>query len=73
MPKLKADTAILRVIDKKSIKDGAIFRMIRENCIEWGITGEECERAIQTLLDKQIIEEPTVGYFKRCDKCPEKN
>jgi len=68
VPKLKPETAVLRVVDKKAYKDGAIYRIIRDSCIDWGISAEECDEAIQTMVDKKILDEPTVGYIKRCDK-----
>lgn len=65
MPKLKPETAILRVIDKCTYKDGALFREIREQCIEWGLKPETVEESIQMMLEMKQIEEPIIGYIRR--------
>jgi hypothetical protein len=65
MPKLKVSTAILRIVDKHTYKEGALFRDIREQCIKWGISPENIESTIQRLLDLGKIEEPVIGYIRR--------
>ena len=65
MPKLKVSTAIFRVVDKHSYKDGAIFRDIREQCIEWNIEADSVEETLQRLLGLGKLEEPTIGYIRR--------
>lgn len=65
MPKLKAKTAILRVIDSHTYKDGTTFGNMREKCLSWGIPSVEIEDAIQEMMLRDEIEEPVIGYFKR--------
>lgn len=68
MPKLKPKTAILRVIDKHTYKDGALFREIREQCIEWGLKSDTVEEYLQMMLEMKQIEEPIIGYIRRKKK-----
>jgi len=65
MPKLNPKTAIFRVIDRHSFKDGALFREIREQCKSWKIPPDAVDEAIQSLLENHEIEEPIIGYIRR--------
>jgi len=70
MPKLKVSTAVLRVVDKHTYKDGALFRDIREQCMKWGISPDNIESTVQRLMELGQIEEPTIGYIRRKKDVP---
>lgn len=68
MPKLTARTAILKVVDSKTFRDGALVREVLEKCKSWGISREECECEIQDLEEKYELSEEPIGYLRRMEK-----